>query len=265
MVWLVDTHCHLADPRLAGALDAVIGRARESGVVSMIAVGAIGSIESDNLTVEIAERYPDVFAVVGVHPHDAKDCDAARLEALRKLAESNRVVAIGETGLDFHYMHSALQAQERALCAQLELAQQCGLPVVIHCREAESRLAEIVRELGLPPKGGVIHCFSADRSAADKFLELGLYLSFSGILTFKNAHELRAAAQIVPADRVLVETDAPYLAPEPLRGRRNEPAHVRYTLERLAEVRGDKVESLAAAVVRNANTLFGITHGVQAS
>ncbi len=258
MVRLVDTHCHLAGPRLSDDLDAVIERARESGVLSMIAVGATGSIESDDLTVEIAERHPEVFAVVGVHPHDAKDCNTARLDQLRKLAESSRVVAIGETGLDFHYMHSAPQAQERALRAQLELARQCGLPVVIHCREAERRVAEIVREVGLPAKGGVIHCFGADRTAAEQFLELGFYLSFSGILTFRNSDELRAAARVVPAERVLVETDAPYLAPEPVRGRRNEPAYVRYTLEKLAEIRGDAVEDLAAAIVRNASALFGV-------
>jgi TatD DNase family protein len=258
MMPLIDTHCHLADPRLSGDLDAVIERARDSGVISLIAIGAIGSVETDGLTVEIAERHRDIFAVVGVHPHDAKDCDTARLDQLRKLAESSRVVAIGETGLDFHYMHSAPQAQERALRAQLELARQCGLPVVIHCRKAESRIVEIVREVGMPPKGGVIHCFSADLKAAEEFLELGFYLSFSGILTFKKADELRAAARVVPAKRVLVETDAPYLAPEPVRSRRNEPAYVRYTLEKLAEIRGDAVEDLAAAIVRNASALFGV-------
>jgi TatD DNase family protein len=257
MAVLVDTHCHLADPKFGDDLDAAIVRASQDAVNCFVAVGAMDSIESDRATVAIAERHPDVFAVVGVHPHNAKDCDLKRLDQLRKLAESDRVVAIGETGLDFHYLHSTPHDQERSLRAHLELARECDLPVVIHCRKAESRLAEIVRDAGMPPKGGVIHCFSAGVEAAKDFLALGFYLSFSGILTFKNASELRAVARIVPVDRVLVETDAPYLAPEPMRGRRNEPAYVRYTLEKLAEVRGDEVESLSAEIALNAARLFG--------
>jgi TatD DNase family protein len=255
---LIDTHAHLADPRFDGELHAVMARARQSDVARVIAVGAIDSIEADRLTVEIAEQYRDVFAVVGVHPHNAKDCDAARLEQVRKLAQSDRVVAIGETGLDFHYLHSTPVAQERALRAHLELAHQCDLPVVIHCRRAERRVAEIVREVGLPTKGGVVHCFSAGRAEAEEFLALDLYLSFSGILTFKNAAELRAAARMVPAERVLVETDAPYLAPEPMRGQRNEPAYVRYTLEKLAVIRGDELKSLGGTIAENAARLFAL-------
>lgn len=255
---LVDTHCHLADPRLIRDLDGVLMRAREAGVSLFIAVGAIGSIESDRLTVEIAERNPDVYAAVGVHPHDARDLDAARLEALAVLCRSPRVVALGETGLDFHYMRSPKEAQEDALRRHLELAAELSLPVVIHCRSAEARLSEVIRETGLPAPGGVIHCFTGDERAVRDFVALGLHISFSGILTFKNAAPLRETARLVPDERLLVETDAPYLAPEPLRGRTNEPAYVGRTLKTLATLRETDPISLARTVVANARSLFRI-------
>jgi TatD DNase family protein len=192
-----------------------------------------------------------------VHPHNAQDCDAARIAELRELAQSPEVVAIGESGLDFHYMHSPPAVQEAALRQHLELAGELGKPIVIHCRDAEARAAAIVREVGMPARGGVIHCFTSDASAAREFLALGFHISFSGILTFKNAAVVREAAAIVPDDRVMVETDAPYLAPEPYRGRRNEPAYVMRTLEGLAEVRGADTSALAATISANAARLFG--------
>ncbi|SRR5579875_686390 len=259
MTDLIDTHSHLADPRLRDELEVVLQRARDAGVVRVIAIGAAGSIDTDRLTVELAESYAPVFAVVGVHPHDAKALDRARLDALEALiATSRKVVAVGETGLDFHYNYSSQEQQEKALVAQLELAARCDLPVVIHCRLAEKRLVEILKQVGVPPRGGVIHSFTGDRTAAEEFLSLGLYLSFSGILTFKNAEQLREVARLVPAERILVETDAPYLAPHPMRGRRNEPAFVRYTLERLAEVRNQTPQDLAGQIMANAAQVFGI-------
>jgi len=234
MTTVVDTHCHLADAKFRGDLEAVIARAHGAGVAQIISVGAIGPIENDRLTVAIAEGHRDVFAAVGVHPHDARDCTPERIAQLRDLAGSKKVVAIGESGLDFHYMHSPPNAQEASLRAHLALAGELGLPIVIHCRDAEGRLAEIVRETGIPPRGGVIHCFTGDANAAREFLALGMCISFSGIITFKNSASVRAAASIVPDDRVMVETDAPYLAPEPYRGTRNEPAYVTRTLEMLA-------------------------------
>lgn len=253
---LIDSHCHLADPKLRGDVDAILDRARAAGLSLIIAVGAIGSIETDRQTVGIAERNADVYAAVGVHPHDAKDCTDERIAQLRALAESPRVVAIGETGLDFHYMHSPVEAQEAALRRQLELAAEIDRPIVIHCRNAEARLAAIVREVGMPPRGGVIHCFTGDTAAACEFLTLGFYISFSGIVTFKSAATLREAASVVPEGRLLAETDAPYLAPEPYRGKINEPAFVARTFELLARVRGCDRDAQAAQIAANAVRLF---------
>jgi TatD DNase family protein len=258
MTPLVDTHCHLADSRLDAELDGVLARAAEAGIEKIVAVGAIGSIATDRRTLEIAEHYPHIFAAVGVHPHDARNCTTDRIAQLRALARSQKVVAIGESGLDFHYLHSPVEEQEQSLREHLMLAAELDKPIVIHCRDAEARLAAIVHEEGLPAAGGVIHCFTGDAKAAAAFLELGFLISFSGILTFKNAGVVRQAARIVPDDRVLVETDAPYLAPEPHRGRRNEPALVRRTLEVLAEVRGVDFDGLAATIAENAARVFRI-------
>jgi TatD DNase family protein len=253
---ILDAHCHLADQRLYPDLDGALARAEAAGVKTIISVGAIDTIETDRLTLAIAESHPQVFAVVGVHPHNAIDCDDARLDAIAGLARSHKVVAIGETGLDFHYMHSPVEAQERALEQHLELARSLDRPVMIHCRDAEQRLCEIVRRTGLSPAGGVIHCFTGDSNAAREFVELGFYISFSGIVTFRRADTLRAAAQVVPDDRLLIETDAPYLAPEPYRGKRNEPAFVRRTFEALASLRGAEANVLAAQIRANAARLF---------
>ncbi|HZO80488.1 MAG TPA: TatD family hydrolase [Candidatus Binataceae bacterium] len=258
MSWIVDSHCHLADPRLYPELDAVLERAAATEVGPIVAVGALDTLEADRLTVAIAEHHPQVFAAVGVHPHNASDCDDARIAALAELARSPRVVAIGESGLDFHYMHSAAEAQERALRRHLELARVLDRPLVIHCRNAERRLCEIVRKAGMPPAGGVIHCFTGDAPAAREFVALGFHISFSGILTFKSAGAVREAAAAVPEERLLVETDAPYLAPEPHRGERNEPAYVRRTFERLAALRGADPAALAERIRANAARLFGI-------
>jgi TatD DNase family protein len=253
---ILDAHCHLADPRLYPDLDRALTRAADAAVGTIVAVGAIDTIETDRLTLEIAERHPHVFAAVGVHPHNAADCDEPRIAALAALARSPKVVAIGETGLDFHYMHSPANAQERALRRHLELARTLDRPVMIHCRNAERRLCEIVRETGLPPAGGMIHCFTGNADAAREFVELGFHVSFSGILTFRKADALRAAAMLVPEDRLLIETDAPYLAPEPYRGRSNEPAYVRRTFEAMVALRGADASALAARICDNAARLF---------
>jgi TatD DNase family protein len=258
---ILDAHCHLADPRLYPDLDGALVRAADAAVGTIVAVGAIDTIETDRLTVEIAGRYPQVFAAVGVHPHNAADCDEPRIAALAALARSPKVVAIGETGLDFHYMHSPADAQERAFRRHLELARALDRPVMIHCRDAERRLSEIVRETGLPPAGGMIHCFTGDADAAREFVELGFYVSFSGILTFRRAGALRAAAMLVPEDRLLIETDAPYLAPEPYRGRSNEPAFVRRTFEAMVALRGADAPALGARICDNAARLFRLPVG----
>lgn len=255
---IVDTHCHLAEAKFRGDVDDVIARATAAGVQQIISVGAIGPIENDRLTVEIAERHDNLFAAVGVHPHDAKDCTQKRIAELRELARAKKVVAIGESGLDFHYMRSPQDAQEASLRAHLALASELDLPIVIHCRDAEQRMVEIVRETGMPSRGGVIHCFTGNAEAAREFVALGFHISFSGILTFKNSGPVREAASpaIVPDDRVMVETDAPYLAPEPYRGKRNEPAYVNRTLEVLANLRGVDSALLGTVIIANAGRLF---------
>jgi TatD DNase family protein len=253
---LIDSHCHLADAKLRDDVEGVLTRANEAGVGRMISVGAIGPIENDRLTVKIAERHPNVFAAVGVHPHDAKDASAERFAELKALARSKKIVAIGESGLDFFYKHSPPEAQEESLRRHLELAAELDLPIVIHCRDAEHRLVEIVRETGMPPRGGVIHCFTGDAAAARDFVALGFCISFSGILTFRNAEKIREAAPLVPDDRVMVETDAPYLAPEPYRGKRNEPAFVVKTFEALARARGCDPATLSTQVLTNTSRLF---------
>lgn len=258
MTTVVDTHCHLADAKFHDDVEDVIARAFAAGVAQIISVGAIGPLENDRKTVDIAEHHENVFAVVGVHPHDAIDCSPERISQIRALAGSKKVVAIGESGLDFHYMRSPAAAQEASLRAHFILAQELDLPIVIHCRDAERRLIEIARECGMPPRGGVIHCFTGNADAAREFLALGFYISFSGIVTFKNSAPIREAASLVPEDRVMVETDAPYLAPEPYRGKRNEPAYVQRTLEMLANLRGVDAATLGAQVIANAARLFGL-------
>ncbi len=173
---ILDAHCHLADPRLYPDLAGALARASDAAVRTIVAVGAIDTIETDRLTVEIAERHPQVFAAIGVHPHNAADCDELRIAALAALARSPKVVAIGETGLDFHYMHSPAEAQERAFRRHLDLARALDRPVMVHCRDAERRLCEIVGETGLPPAGGMFHCFTGDAGAARELVGLGFYV-----------------------------------------------------------------------------------------
>lgn len=256
MLELIDTHCHLADERLRGEVGPILERAAAAGVRQIVSVGAIGSIETDRATVEIAHRQPEVFATVGVHPHDAAACDAQRLAQLGELARADKVVAIGESGMDLHYLRSPQAAQESALRRHLRLAGELNLPVVIHCRQAEAEIARIVGEEGMPAAGGVIHCFSSDAANAERFLKLGFYLSISGIVTFKNAHVLRQAVTVIPDDRLLVETDAPYLTPEPHRGRPNEPAYVGLTLAAVAACRASDSAALGAITSANARRLF---------
>jgi TatD DNase family protein len=253
---LVDTHCHLADDRLHADALTLITRAEAAGVRVIVSVGAIGPIQTDRDTVAIAQAHDNVYAVIGVHPHNADSCDEQRLDEIRELACSKKVVAIGETGMDLHYKNSTQQQQEQSLRRHLRLAQELSLPVVIHCREAERIVADIVGEEGMPAAGGAVHCFTGSTEDAIRFVEQGFYISFSGIVTFKNAESLRDTARLIPDDRLLVETDAPYLAPEPNRGRLNEPAYVALTFGLLARLRGAEPTALAARIMSNAARLF---------
>lgn len=254
---LIDSHCHLDMESFERDLEPVLQRARDAGVTAMIAIGASGPLEANEAAVRLARQHDHIFATVGVHPHEAKMVDEPVVERLRALASDEGVVGIGESGLDYHYDHSPRQEQRRAFRRFAELAAELELPLVVHLRNADEDAAEILRESG-GGVGGVIHCFSGDAASARVFLDLGYHISFSGILTFKSADDLRAAAAIVPDDRLLVETDSPFLAPTPFRGRRNEPALVVRTAAVLAEVRGTSIEAVADCTRENTRHLFGL-------
>lgn len=253
---VIDSHCHLEMEDFAPDRDAVIARAAAAGVSAMLTVGASGPLEANGRAVALAEAVETVYATVGVHPHDAALVTGAVIDSLDALARHPKVVAIGETGLDYHYDHSPRSRQREAFARFVGLARARDLPVIVHLREADADALAILRAEGGAGTRGVIHCFSGDAASARAFLDLGFCLSFSGIVTFKGAGELRAAARIVPGDRLLVETDAPYLAPAPHRGKRNEPALVLRTVAALAQVRGEPLESIAEQTHRNTVRLF---------
>jgi len=243
---LIDSHCHLDGPRFAEDREAVLARAADAGVVAMITIGASDGLQANHEAVTLAARYANVFATVGIHPHDARLVTSAVLDEITNLARMPKVVAIGETGLDYYYDHSPRAEQQAAFRQFITLARQVGLPLSIHLRDAYDDAVAILREERAQDIGGVIHCFSGDRAVAGKFLDLNFDLSFSGIVTFKNADELRAVARDVPAGRFMVETDAPYLAPIPYRGKRNEPAYVVHTAAAIADIRGQARDDIAA-------------------
>ena len=258
---LIDTHCHIQTEEFDADRDEVLTRAREAGVDTLIVVGGAGDLSTNDAAVRLAEAHANLYATVGMHPHDAKDVSAEAMDRLRGLAGHPKVVAIGETGLDFYYEHSPRQVQRDMFERFVALAVETGLPIVVHNRESDSEVAETIRNRGGGSLEGVIHCFTSDTAAARTFLDLGFYLSFSGILTFKNAEALRDVARWVPLDRLLIETDSPFLAPVPRRGRRNEPAYVRFVAETLARVRGVGVDEIANAASRNARALFRLPAG----
>jgi TatD DNase family protein len=253
---IVDSHCHLDFEEYGTDRAATLARARDAGVVCMVCIGSGRDLKSARAAVALAAEEPDVFATVGIHPHDVARMGPEDWEELDRLARAHRVVGVGETGLDFHYDYSPRDQQREAFRRFLRLCHASGQPVVCHVREAHGEAQEILRAEGVPERGGVIHCFTGGPEDARVYLALGMHLSFSGILTFKNAGEIRAAAELCPLDRVLVETDAPYLAPLPHRGKRNEPAYIVHTLDHLAQVKGLPREEVAAATTHNARTLF---------
>ncbi len=251
---LVDTHAHLDMKEYDGDRDAVVLRAREAGVSRIVSISTDAA--SAHETVGLAEKFEGVFASVGVHPHDAGKIRPGDLEDLLGLAAHPKVVAWGEIGLDYHYDHSPRDVQREVFRRQVALARKAGLPLIIHTREADADTLTVLGEEGARELGGVFHCFSGDAALARAALDMGFHVSFSGIVTFKKADALRDAARLIPSDRLLVETDAPYLAPVPHRGKRNEPARVALVAACLAEVRGASVEEVARATTENAVRLF---------
>jgi TatD DNase family protein len=252
---LIDSHCHLDFPDFAAELDAIMARARAAGVGRMVTIST--RVRKLPQVLAVAEKFPEIFCSVGTHPHNAHeelDIDAKALIALTK---NPKVVAIGEAGLDYHYDNSPRDAQAQGLRQHIAAARATGLPLVIHARKCDADMARILEEeSGKGAFPAVLHCFTGGRDLAFKALELGHYVSFTGILTFKNSQSLRDIAAALPAERILVETDAPYLAPLPYRGKRNEPAYVAETAKVLADTRGVTADEIARQTTENFFRLF---------
>ncbi|MDP2606881.1 MAG: TatD family hydrolase [Deltaproteobacteria bacterium] len=255
---LIDSHAHIQGKEYAGEVEAVIARAREAGVEKIIAVGGAGDMSSNTEAISLAKTFPDIYATVGMHPHDAKDVGTDELKKLKELAADPKVIAVGETGLDYYYDHSPREVQRRVFAEFIHLAQETGLPIVVHERDAAQDVADLLRTEGGGTLRGVIHCFTGNYEAACAYLELGFYISFTGIITFKNAEPLREVVRRLPLERIFVETDSPYLTPVPHRGRRNEPAYVRYVGETIAKIKCVSLEEVARVTTQNVRELFGV-------
>lgn len=252
---LVDSHCHLDFPDFQDDLDGVLARAAAAGVGIMVTIST--KLSQFDRVLAVAERYPNVYCTVGIHPHEADkeaDVDVARLV---ELSQHPKVIAFGETGLDYFYDHSPRERQRANFRTHIEAARETGLPVIVHTRDADADTALILAaEAAKGPFKGLIHCFSSGRELAEKAIDLGMYISLSGIITFNKAQDLRHTVRDLPLDRLLVETDSPYLAPIPHRGHRNEPSFVVHTAQKLAEVKRITIEELTEATTANFLALF---------
>ena len=254
---LIDAHCHLDYPPMSDDVPATLATARRAGVVQVVHVGC--SRRSHAAAMSLARAHDDVFAAVGIHPHEASTTDDEVLADLERMAADPKVVAIGETGLDYFYDRSPREVQQESMRRHLALARALDMPVVLHIRDAHPDALAIARDL--PPRTeapGMVHCFTAGPDEARAWLDLGWHISFSGIATFPKSESNREAAALVPADRIMLETDAPYLSPVPARGRKNHPAHVAFTCVRLAEVRGEAPQALARQAADNTRALLGM-------
>jgi len=253
---LIDTHCHLTFDDLGRDIDAVIARSRQAGVNGWITVGT--DPEHNRKAIELAERFENMYAAIAIHPHDAKTVTADILKELRELAQHNKVVAIGETGLDYHHNFSLHEEQRRVFAEHLKIAAELNLPVIVHCREAFDETMEILEQFR-DVKKVVFHCFSGSGEQAKIVLDYGFYISFTGVVTFKNAEKTRRAAEVVPLDRLMVETDCPYMSPEPMRKQKiNEPALMIHTARCLAELKGMGLADFAEAVTATSRAFFGL-------
>ncbi len=253
---LVDSHCHLDDPKFAGDIEAVVGRAQEAGVEWIMTIGTGEGPPDLEAAIRLADRFDCVFATVGVQPHDAAKMTPESLKHLEELAGHPKVLAVGEIGLDFHYKFAPREVQLDVFAAQIDMAKRVGKPIIIHTREAWPETYAAFETQWDVERGGIIHCFTGGPAEAERCVSLGFHVSFSGILTYPKAAEMQAAARITPADRLLIETDAPYLAPVPHRGKRNEPAFVAATARKLAELRGEEFDIVAKTTSRNWRKLF---------
>ena len=267
---LVDSHCHLDDSAFDADRDAVIERARAAGLKYLLTIGGAAGPDRLRGALEIAERHEWIYAAAGVHPHEAAKAAESHFAELRELARHPKFLAIGEIGLDYYYDHSPREVQKQVLVRQLGLARELGLPVIIHCRDAWADLREIIRThwaapggsaggpeaAGAGARGGILHCFTGTREDASELMDLGFLVSFAGNVTFKKSEGLRAVAREIPLDRLLTETDSPYLAPAPHRGTRNEPAYVREVTRELAALRGLSEEGMGEQALANFTRFF---------
>ena len=255
---LIDSHAHIQGKEYDKEVEAVIERARAAGVEKIIAVGGAGDMSSNTGAIALAEAFSNVYATVGMHPHDAKDVGVEELQALRELTTHAKVIAVGETGLDYYYNHSPRGVQRQVFGQFIRMARETGLPIVVHERDAAQEAVELLRSEGAGELRGVIHCFTGNYEAACAYLDLGFYLSFTGIITFKNAEALRDVVRKVPLEHMLIETDSPFLAPVPHRGKRNEPAYVQLVAETVSKVKHIPFEDVAAVTTANVGELFKI-------
>ena len=257
---MIDTHCHLVYEPLAGDIESVLARSIEAGVTKWINVGT--DSEHNEKAVSMAQKYENMYAAIGVHPHYAEDVTSRTIEELKRLAGDEKVVAIGETGLDFHYNFSKEHEQRRAFEAHLHIAKEMNLPVIIHSREAFDDTMAILDQfvkINGNLKGVVFHCFSGSAEQAKIILDYGFFVSYTGVVTFKNADIIRKAAQIVPPDRMMIETDSPYMSPEPMRKQKtNEPALMIHTAKFLAELKNMKLEDFASAVTATSKSFYDL-------
>lgn len=260
-LFIVDSHAHLDYPQFEGQLDQVLARAADLGVREMISIGV--KLSTADNPKKIAEQYDNIWFSAGIHPHEAaNEPEAANYDAILEAVNHPKCVAVGEAGLDYYYDNAPAEAQEKSFRTQIAVARQMKLPIIIHSRDADEDMAAILKdETEKGAFSAVLHCFSSGAQLAQTALELGMYVSFSGIITFGKAEELREIAADIPLDRVLVETDSPYLAPAPYRGKTNEPGYTRFVCEKLAEIKGISCAEMAAITRKNTYTLFSKMHG----
>lgn len=249
-----DTHAHLDDEKFDADREEIIEHIKSEGVSLVVNIGA--DMESSKTTVELSEKYDFIYAAVGVHPYDAPDLTDEDILELKQLAKSEKVVAIGEIGLDYHFEGTDKEGQKEGFRKQIALAKELNLPYVVHDRDSHQDCYDIIKESGY--FRGVMHCFSGSAEFAKQMTDLGFYISFAGTVTFKNAKKVKEAAKSVSLDRILIETDCPYLSPEPNRGKRNNPANVRYTAEVLAEIKGISLDEMAKITMENGKRFYGI-------
>ncbi len=254
---LIDTHCHLTFENLAGDIEQVLQRSKDAGVARWITVGT--DTQENRKALEFAARFENMYAAVGIHPHDAKQVTAQTMEELKKQAQNEKVVAIGEIGLDYHYDFSTPQDQKRVFAQQLEIAAELNLPVIIHCRESFDDTLEILEQFGRDVQKVVFHCFSGSAEQAKIVLDKGFYISFTGVVTFKNARIKQQAAENVPLDRLMLETDCPYMSPEPMRKQKvNEPALMVHTAKFLAQLKAMDLADFAKGVTATSKNFFNL-------